>query len=208
MRWRQPERPLPRGLPGRGRAAGARERLRDPSHYVVPQYVADMVTLIARVTASDDGRRRALVRHLDGRPDRHDPGFASKTARSAAWSERHRPDPRPGGAGAHRRLHRPGPALPDFEAGARFVRSVSSLVRPAQRRRVGQAGRDVLVQETAATGCATTTWAWRALHAAITPERAEQDQAALWAAFDAIRCPTLLVRGELSDLLSRATAEK
>jgi pimeloyl-ACP methyl ester carboxylesterase len=44
--------------------------------------------------------------------------------------------------------------------------------------------------------------------AAITPERAEQDQAALWAAFDAIRCPTLLIRGELSDLLSHATAEE
>jgi pimeloyl-ACP methyl ester carboxylesterase len=44
--------------------------------------------------------------------------------------------------------------------------------------------------------------------AAITPERAKQDEGALWAAFDAIRCPTLLIRGELSDLLSRATAEE
>jgi pimeloyl-ACP methyl ester carboxylesterase len=35
---------------GRGRS----ERLRDPSHYVVPQYVADMVTLIARVTAAGE----------------------------------------------------------------------------------------------------------------------------------------------------------
>jgi pimeloyl-ACP methyl ester carboxylesterase len=29
----------------------------------------------------------------------------------------------------------------------------------------------------------------------------------LWAAYDAIRCPTLLVRGAESDLLSRETAE-
>ena len=30
---------------------------------------------------------------------------------------------------------------------------------------------------------------------------------ALWAAYDAIRCPTLLVRGAQSDLLSHATAQ-
>jgi pimeloyl-ACP methyl ester carboxylesterase len=41
-----------------------------------------------------------------------------------------------------------------------------------------------------------------------TPERAKADEAALWAAYDAIRCPTLLVRGEHSDLLSRETAQQ
>jgi len=43
---------------------------------------------------------------------------------------------------------------------------------------------------------------------ATTPERADQDESALWAAYDAIRCPTLLVRGEFSDLLSRETAQR
>lgn len=33
-------------------------------------------------------------------------------------------------------------------------------------------------------------------------------EAALWAAFDNIKADTLLVRGEHSDLLSQATAEK
>jgi pimeloyl-ACP methyl ester carboxylesterase len=41
---------------------------------------------------------------------------------------------------------------------------------------------------------------------AITPEVAKAGEAGLWAAFDAIRCPTLLVRGAESDLLSRETA--
>ncbi len=41
----------------------------------------------------------------------------------------------------------------------------------------------------------------------ITPQAAAAGEAALWAAYDAIRCPTLLVRGESSDVLSRATAE-
>ena len=41
---------------------------------------------------------------------------------------------------------------------------------------------------------------------AATAESAQRDQAMLWAAYDAIRCPTLIVRGADSDLLSRETA--
>ncbi|HKX39982.1 MAG TPA: alpha/beta hydrolase [Burkholderiaceae bacterium] len=42
--------------------------------------------------------------------------------------------------------------------------------------------------------------------AAITPQAAAIGEAALWQAYDAIRCPTLLLRGAQSDLLARATA--
>lgn len=41
--------------------------LTEPSHYAIPQYVADCVTLIARL----DVPTMARVRHLDGRPHRH-----------------------------------------------------------------------------------------------------------------------------------------
>jgi pimeloyl-ACP methyl ester carboxylesterase len=41
---------------------------------------------------------------------------------------------------------------------------------------------------------------------AVTPEAAALGEAALWAAYDAIRCPTLLLRGVDSDILSPATA--
>ena len=41
---------------------------------------------------------------------------------------------------------------------------------------------------------------------AITAPAAAAGQAALWAAYDAIRCPTLLLRGADSDLLRRDTA--
>ena len=41
----------------------------------------------------------------------------------------------------------------------------------------------------------------------ITPELARLGEAALWQAYDKLRCPTLLLRGELSDLLSAATAQ-
>ena len=43
---------------------------------------------------------------------------------------------------------------------------------------------------------------------AITPEIAAAGEAALWHAYDAIRCPTLLLRGADSDLLSAETALK
>jgi pimeloyl-ACP methyl ester carboxylesterase len=42
---------------------------------------------------------------------------------------------------------------------------------------------------------------------AITPEMAAIGQAALWRSFDAIACPTLLLRGADSDLLTRETAQ-
>jgi pimeloyl-ACP methyl ester carboxylesterase len=41
---------------------------------------------------------------------------------------------------------------------------------------------------------------------AVTPELAAAGEAALWHAYDQLRCPTLLLRGALSDLLSPATA--
>jgi pimeloyl-ACP methyl ester carboxylesterase len=42
---------------------------------------------------------------------------------------------------------------------------------------------------------------------AVTPEAAAAGEAALWRSYDAIACPTLLLRGAASDLLSRATAQ-
>jgi pimeloyl-ACP methyl ester carboxylesterase len=42
---------------------------------------------------------------------------------------------------------------------------------------------------------------------AVTPELAAAGEAMLWAAYDGLKCPTLLLRGAESDLLARATAE-
>jgi len=42
---------------------------------------------------------------------------------------------------------------------------------------------------------------------AITPQLAAAGEAALWAAYDSLRLPTLLIRGADSDLLTRATAQ-
>jgi pimeloyl-ACP methyl ester carboxylesterase len=95
-----------------------------------------------------------------------------------------------------------------FEEGARFVREVSSSFGPHSEDEWRKLASDVLVQEPGGAWVRHYDLGLAGPFAAITPERAQQDQAALWAAFDAIRCPTLLIRGELSDLLSRVTAQE
>ncbi|MGY4828861.1 alpha/beta fold hydrolase [Sphaerotilaceae bacterium SBD11-9] len=42
---------------------------------------------------------------------------------------------------------------------------------------------------------------------AITPEAAGAGEAMMWAMYDSLRCPTLLLRGAESDLLTKATAQ-
>ncbi len=62
---------------GRGRS----DWLADPMGYAIPDYVADMVSLLARLDAAG-GR---LGRHLDGRPDRPGPGQPAAARRCASW---------------------------------------------------------------------------------------------------------------------------
>jgi pimeloyl-ACP methyl ester carboxylesterase len=189
---------------GRGRSS----RLRDPNLYIVPQYVADMVTLIARVTANDEdeavhwvgtsmgGLIGMILASLEDSPIRrlvlNDIGPVLDGAAMARIGEYIGQDVR----------------FPSFEAGARFVKDVSSSFGPHSEAEWRKLASDVLVQEPSGEWVRHYDLGLAKPFAAITPERAEQDQAALWAAYDAIRCPTLLLRGELSDLLSRATAEE
>jgi pimeloyl-ACP methyl ester carboxylesterase len=189
---------------GRGRS----ERLRDPNLYVVPQYVADMVTLIARVTAGSEdeavhwvgtsmgGLIGMILASFDDSPIRrlvlNDIGPVLDPAAMARIGEYIGQDVR----------------FPSFEAGARFVKDVSSSFGPHSDAEWHKLASDVLVRAPGGEWVRHYDLGLAKPFAAITPERAEQDQAALWAAWDAIRCPTLLLRGELSDLLSRATAEE
>jgi len=189
---------------GRGRS----ERLRDPGLYTVPQYVADMVTLIARVTAGDEagtvhwvgtsmgGLIGMVLASLEGSPVRrlvlNDIGPVLDPAAMARIGEYIGQDLR----------------FASFAEGARFVREVSSSFGPHSEAEWHKLASDVLVQEPDGAWVRHYDIKLAKPFAAITAERAQQDQAMLWAAFDAIACPTLLIRGELSDLLSHATAEE
>jgi pimeloyl-ACP methyl ester carboxylesterase len=189
---------------GRGRS----ERLRDPQLYTVRQYVDDMVTLIARVTANSEegsvhwfgtsmgGLIGMLLASLEGTPIRklviNDIGPVLNQEAMQRIGDYIGQDLR----------------FPDFDSGARFVREVSASFGEHTDAEWHKLARDVLRQAPEGHWVRHYDLSLAQVFRAVTAERAELDQAQLWAAFDAIRCPTLLVRGELSDLLSRETAHE
>ena len=189
---------------GRGRS----DRLRDPQLYAVPQYVADMVTLIARVTANNEdaqvdwfgtsmgGLIGMVLASLPGTP------IAKLVLNDIG--------PVLDGGALRRIADYIGQDLhfPDFASGARFVRDVSTSFGPHSDDEWHKLAADVLRQAPNGEWVRHYDLALAEPFKAVSAERAELDQAALWRAFDAIRCPTLLVRGELSDLLSHATAQE
>jgi pimeloyl-ACP methyl ester carboxylesterase len=187
---------------GRGRS----DRLGDPALYVVPQYVADMVTLVARVTAGDEGVHwfgtsmggliGMALASLPGSPITrlvlNDIGPVLDPVAMARIGEYIGQDIRFG----------------SYDEGAAYVRAVSASFGPHDDAEWDKLARDVLVQTPDGQWTRHYDLGLARPFVALTPERVAQDEAQLWAAYDAIRCPTLLVRGAQSDLLSRATAEE
>jgi pimeloyl-ACP methyl ester carboxylesterase len=187
---------------GRGRSG----RLRNPELYVVPQYVSDMVTLLARVLAGGERQKVDWVGTSMG-------GLIGMGLASLPDSPIERLvlndigpvlDP----AALHRIGDYIGQDLrfPTFEEGARFVRDVSQPFGPHTDAQWEKMARDVLRQDADGEWVRHYDMGLALPFRAATPESVAADGKMLWAAYDAIRCPTLVVRGELSDLLSRETA--
>ncbi|QBE65678.1 alpha/beta fold hydrolase [Pseudoduganella lutea] len=192
---------------GRGRSG----RLRNPDLYRVPQYVSDMVTLLARVLANVDGGAGAQkvawfgtsmggligmgLAALPGSPiDRlvlNDIGPVLDPAALRRIGDYIGQDVR----------------FATFEEGARFVRDVSASFGPHTDAQWDKMARDVLRQDADGSWVRHYDLALAQPFRAVTPESVAADEHVLWAAYDAIRCPTLLVRGAGSDLLSHATAQ-
>jgi pimeloyl-ACP methyl ester carboxylesterase len=189
---------------GRGRS----DRLRNPQLYVVPQYVSDMVTLVARVTARTGGGQidwfgtsmggliGMVLASLAGNPVRklvlNDIGPTLDPQALLRIGDYIGQDLR----------------FPSFEAAAKFVRDVSLSFGQHSDAEWHKLASDVLRQENDGQWVRHYDMGLALPFRAATPESAKADEAALWAAYDAIRCPTLLVRGAESDLLSRVTAEE
>jgi pimeloyl-ACP methyl ester carboxylesterase len=187
---------------GRGRSG----RLRDPALYVIPQYVADMVTLIARVTAGADdegvewfgtsmgGLIGIGLASLEGGPIRrmvlNDIGPVLDSVALARIGDYIGQDLR----------------FASFEEAKGFVRQVSLSFGEHSEEQWTKLAADVLRQDADGAWVRHHDLGMAQPFRAATIDSAKSDEAALWAAYDAITCPTLLVRGELSDLLSRATA--
>lgn len=181
---------------------GQSDWLEDPSGYAIPAYVADMVTLLARIDAdvvdwvgtSMGGLIGLGVAALSGSPLRRlvlndvgptiEPGalqrigqYLGAPVRFASLEE---------AADALWAISRSfGPHSPE---------EWTRLTAP-QIRADGQGGFVPHYDPSIALP-----------FRALTPELAKMGEAALWAAYDRLRLPTLLLRGAESDLLSPETA--
>ena len=181
---------------GRGRS----DHLRDPSYYIIPQYVADMVTLIARLNADQVDWVGTSMGGLIGI------GLAGQPNAPIRKLVINDVGPRLDAAAIARIGDYVGVPLSfsDVEQAVDYISTIAApfgLTRREDWRELVEPG---LKREGAG---------WT-LHydpqiavpfKASTPERSSMDEAVLWALYDNIRCPTLVVRGANSDLLSRET---
>lgn len=186
---------------GRGRS----DWLADPMGYAIPNYVADMVTLLARLDAevvdwvgtSMGGLIGLAVASLKGSPVRrlvlNDVGPAieasalqrigSYLGQPARWKT--------------------------VEEAADALLAISTGFGPHSREQWLELTRPQVVPVPAAEGGGFKPHYDPAIAVpfrAITPEAAAAGQAALWYAYEQLKCPTLLLRGADSDLLSSETA--
>ena len=180
---------------------GESDWLSNPAGYQIPAYVADMVSLIARLDVAEVDWVGTSMGGLIGM------GLAAL----------------PNSPVRRLLLNDVGPAI-RYEA---LLRIGSYLGQPL-RFDSAEAGAAYLRSISAGFGLHSTAQ-WAALSApmfkadgaqlrlhydpkiaepfkAVTPELSALGEAALWRAYDAIRCPTLLLRGADSDLLSVDTA--
>lgn len=186
---------------------GASDWLRDPRHYTLAQYAADMATLIARLgvdrvhwVGTSMGGLIGLL--LAGQPlspiARLVLNDVGPTLDAAALAR----------IGAY--VGRP-QRFADVEAAVDYIAAVSAPFGLRGRAQWREITLTVIrpVQDERGAG-------WE-LHydprigdtlRATTPLEAAAGEALLWASYGRIACPTLLVRGAESDLLTRATAQR
>jgi pimeloyl-ACP methyl ester carboxylesterase len=189
---------------GRGRSG----RLRHPHLYQIPQYVSDMVTLIARVTANaGSGRVDWFGTSMGGLI-----GMALASLQDNPIGKLVLNDIGPTldpvalqriGDYIGQDLH-----FGSFAEGAAFVRDVSASFGEHTDEQWHKLAADVLREGGDGQWVRHYDMGLAEPLRGATADSAKADQAALWAAYDAIGCPTLLVRGEHSDLLSRDTAQQ
>ncbi|MEC4720996.1 alpha/beta hydrolase [Noviherbaspirillum sp. CPCC 100848] len=183
---------------GRGRSG----RLKNPLHYQVPQYVADMVTLLARLDASTvhwvgtsmGGLIGMSLASITDSPIRrlvlNDVGPSLNPEAIARIGQYIGQDMR----------------FASFEEGARYIREISLPFGPHDEDEWRKLAADVLRQNEQGQWVRHCDLGLAEPFKAATPESAKQGEAMLWMAYDAIACPTLLLRGEQSDLVSHETA--
>lgn len=197
---------LARALCGRWRVIcpdvagrGDSDRLADPRSYAVPQYVADMVTLIARLDVETVSWLGTSMGGLIGMALAAQPGTpVSRLVLNDAG-------PVVSLASLQRIATYLGlaPALLTIEQAEAFVRLICAPFGPHS---------DAQWRKLTETWMKKTGDGWQPNYDPLIAEpfRATMPQGdlELWPLYDAVRCPTLVLRGEQSDLLSRRTTQE
>ena len=177
---------------------GDSDRLADPMLYAIPQYVSDMVTLIARLDVETVSWTGTSMGALIGM------ALAAQTGTPVKKLVLNDAGPVLARAALERIASYVGlaPRFPSIEKAEEYVRAVSASFGP---------------HSDAQWRFLTETWLRKdadgSYRAHYDPRIAEPFRAnmpekdlELWPIYDAVRCPTLVLRGELSDLLRRETA--
>ena len=186
---------------GRGRS----DWLRNPASYSIPVYVADMVTLLGRLDASEVHWVGTSMGGLIGL------GLAALPDSPIARLVLNDVGP----AIEYAALARIGTYLgmpvrwKTLDDAADALRAISLGFGPHTREEWTALTRPQVVPDASGDGSGFKPHYDPAIAVpfrAVTPELAAAGEAMLWRSYDSLKCPTLVLRGADSDLLSRATA--
>ncbi|MBC7489710.1 MAG: alpha/beta hydrolase [Glaciimonas sp.] len=183
---------------GRGRSG----RWRDPQYYIVPQYISDMVTLLARLEADTVDLVGTSMGGLIGL------GLASLQDNPIRKLVLNDVGPHLNPEALIRIADHIGADMrfPTFEAAAAYIKSISLPFGTHTDVEWHKIVTDVLRQNTDGEWTRHYDLGLAVPFKSATVESYEIAEMMLWAAYDAITCPTLLIRGADSDLLSRESA--
>lgn len=183
---------------GRGRS----DWLADPSGYQIPAYVADMVTLLARLGAQELHWVGTSMGGLIGL------GLASLPNSPLKKLVLNDVGPSIEPAALQRIGAYLGQPLRwgSLDEAADYLWTISSSFGPHSREQWLALTRPMLRPDGDGFRLHYDPSIAVPLRA-VTPEQAKAGEAMLWAGYDTLRIPTLLLRGAESDLLSKATAE-
>lgn len=184
---------------GRGRS----DWLRDPQYYQVPQYVSDMVTLLARLNAETVHWFGTSMGGLIGM------GLASMKDTPVRKLILNDVGPVLNHAALTRISDYIGAAVrfPTFDEAVCYIREISRPFGPHSDEEWRKLASDVLRQDADGQWIRHYDLGLAMAFKGSTPESTQRAEAMLWMAYDAISCPTLLVRGADSDLVTQETAQ-
>ncbi|MYN19001.1 alpha/beta fold hydrolase [Rugamonas sp. FT107W] len=187
---------------GRGRSGW----LKNPQLYRIPQYVSDIVTLLARVLpAGEQSTVDWFGTSMGGLIGLGLASLPDNPVRKLILNDI-------GPVLAPAALQRIGDYIGQdlrfdtFDEAAKFIRDVSLTFGQHTEAEWHKLASDVLRQDKDGKWIRHYDMGLALPFRSATPESAAADEAMLWAAYDAVRCPTLLVRGAESDLLTAETA--